>query len=271
MSIVARLQAQGKRPAVILRGYGGRMKGPVAVDPGTHSSDDVGDEALMHAHHGPTWIARTRADAAKLVMATDADVIVLDDGHQHPGIAKDLSLIVVDGAAGFGNGRVVPAGPLREYIDDGLARADAMVIMNEDHRGLAEHFKERLPILKAHHAPGPEWAALRGRKVVAFAGIGDPGRFFSTLQGYGTQVVAAYPFEDHQDFNAVDIAPILDQAYSIGAIPVTTAKDAVRLPPDQRQQVNVLSVVAEWNDLAALDALLAKSVRPSADGPAKHT
>jgi tetraacyldisaccharide 4'-kinase len=264
MSIVERLKERGEKPVVILRGYGGRLKGPVAVDPNVHTADDVGDEALLHAMHCPTWVARARAAAAAEVTRTDATVIVLDDGHQHPGIAKDLSLIVVDGSAAFGNGRIVPAGPLREHIDDGLARSDAMVIMNEDHAGLDAFFAGRLPILHACHVPGPEWVPLRARRVVAFAGIGEPERFFATLRGFGIEVAAAYPFGDHQGYRDLDITPILDQAYKLKAVPVTTAKDAVRLPPDQRQQVDVLSVGVGWREAEALDALLEKTLRQAA-------
>jgi tetraacyldisaccharide 4'-kinase len=181
---------------------------------------------------------------------------VLDDAHQHPGLAKDLSLVVVDGHAAFGNGRIVPAGPLRETVADGMARADALVIMGEDVRGLEGRFAGRLPVLKARFVPGPELARLRGQRVVAFAGIGEPRKFFATLRELGAQVVATHPFDDHFAFGEADIQPILDEAYAVGALPVTTAKDAVRLPPDQRQQVNVLSVEVAWDDPPALDALL---------------
>jgi tetraacyldisaccharide 4'-kinase len=255
-SIVARLAARGETPAVILRGYGGSLKGPVRVDPLHHTVTDVGDEALLHALHAPTWVARSRAAGAVAATVSGASVIVLDDGHQHPGIAKDLSLVVIDGAGGFGNGRIFPAGPLREALADGFARADAVVLMNQDRRNVAARIPAQLPVLRAHLVPGPESAALRGRKVVAFAGIADPGKFFQTLHDIGATVVAMHPFGDHHDFEPTDIEPILDEAYSLDAIPVTTEKDAVRLAPDQRQQVNVLSVDVAWEDENALDALL---------------
>jgi tetraacyldisaccharide 4'-kinase len=257
LDIVARLKAQGAAPAVILRGYGGTLKGPVRVDPYTHTAADVGDEALLHAAQAPTWVARDRAAGAAAV-ASDASVLVLDDAHQHPSLAKDLSLVVVDGTAGFGNGRIVPAGPLRESVADGLARADAVVLMNEDRRHVARRMPPHLPVLRARLAAGPEHAHFRGRKVVAFAGIGNPAKFFETLHLLGATLVAVHPFGDHHDFEPTDIQPILDEAYSLDAIPVTTAKDAVRLPPDQRQQVNVLSVRVEWQDEEMLEALLEK-------------
>jgi tetraacyldisaccharide 4'-kinase len=261
MALVRRLKARGLSPAVILRGYGGRLKGPVAVDPGQHTVDDVGDEALLHAIRGPTWVARSRAAGAERAVAGGADVLVLDDGHQHPGIAKDLALVVVDGTNGFGNGRLFPAGPLREPVSDGLARAHAAIIMGDDRRNLAARLAARLPLFRARLVPGPEQTTLRGRKVVAFAGIGRPEKFFHTLQAIGAHLAAVHSFADHYAFGEADIQPILDEAYSLGAIPVTTAKDAVRLAPDQRQQVNVLSVDVAWDDETTLDALLDKTLK----------
>ena len=184
----------------------------------------------------------------------------MDDGHQHPSLAKDLSLVVVDGVQGFGNGRILPAGPLRESVTAGLARADAVVLMGEDPNGLTSQLGGRLPVLRAHLALGPEWQALRGQKVVAFAGIGDPERFYHALQAVGARVVAFHPFGDHYGYAAADIEPMLDEAYNVGAIPVTTGKDAVRIDPDKRQQVNVLTVTATWDDVHQLDALLNKVI-----------
>lgn len=255
-SLVRRLAAQGRTPAVVMRGYGGSLKGPMRVDAHGHSADDVGDEALLHARRGATWVSRVRAHAAAPAVAGGADVLVMDDGHQHASLAKDLSLIVVDGRTGFGNERVFPAGPLREPIRGGLKRAQAAVLMGEDRLGLAEGLAEYLPVLRARLAPGPESMSLRGQRVVAFAGIGDPEKFYQTLVGIGARVTAFHPFEDHYTFDAADIQPILDEAFAIGALPITTEKDAVRLSPDQRQQVNVLSVDVEWEDLETLDKLL---------------
>jgi len=260
-SIAARLSDQGRTPAILLRGYGGTLKGPVKVSSNNHTVEEVGDEALLHARHCATWVAHKRAASALPAIVAGADVLVMDDGHQHPSLAKDLSLIVVDGPSAFGNGRIIPAGPLRESVSAGLARADAVVLMGEDVHGLAPVLSEHLPVLRAHLALGPEWHALRGQKVIAFAGIGDPGKFHHALQAVGARVIDFHPFGDHYGYASADIQPILDQAFSMGAYPVTTVKDAVRLDPDQRQQVNVLSVTTDWDDVAALDALLDKVVK----------
>jgi len=260
-SIAGRLSDWGRTPAILLRGYGGNLKGPIKVSANDHGVDDVGDEALLHARYCATWVAHARSAAALPAIAAGADVLVMDDGHQHTTLAKDLSLIVVDGPNAFGNGRIIPAGPLRESVGAGLARADAVVLMGDDEHGLAPVLSERLPVLRAHLALGPEWQALRGQKVIAFAGIGDPGKFLHALQAVGARVIDFHPFSDHYGYASADIQPILDQAFSMGAYPVTTMKDAVRLDPDQRQQVNVLSVTTDWDDPGKLDTLLEKVVK----------
>ncbi len=263
-ALAAHLSDLGRTPAILLRGYGGSLKGPIRVSAASHSVDEVGDEALLHARAAMTWVARERALAAPLAIAGGADVLIMDDGHQHTSLYKDLSLIVVDGQSGFGNGRLIPAGPLRETVNAGLARADAVILMGDDPNDIAGRLSGRtsgrLPILRAHLALGPEWRALRDQRVVAFAGIGNPDKFLAALQAVGARVVAFHPFSDHYGYAAADIQPILDEAYAVKALPVTTVKDAVRLDPDQRQQVNVLTVKAEWEDIGAFDALLEKAL-----------
>lgn len=257
-AIASRLREHGRTPAILLRGYGGKDVGPTKIDAHTHTAEEVGDEALLHARTTPTWIAARRALAARPAIKDGANVLVMDDGHQHPSLAKDLSLVVVDGRTGFGNGRIIPAGPLREAIKPGLERAHAAILMGEDRVDIGGFLKERLPVLRARLAPGADAFGLRGQRVVAFAGIGDPEKFLETLIGVGAQVVAFHPFGDHYGYGSADIQPILDEAFAIGALPVTTAKDAVRLDPDQRQQVNVVTVGVEWEDDDALDGLLGK-------------
>jgi tetraacyldisaccharide 4'-kinase len=246
----------GARPAIVLRGYGGRIAAPTRVDPQTHTSADVGDEALIHAAHHPTYIARRRVDAARLAARDGCSVAVLDDGHQHPGLRKDVSLVVIDGADPFGNGYCLPAGPLRERPGEGLSRADAVVLVGEDATDLIPRLPEGLAVLRARLEPDPRARALRGRAVVAFAGLARPDKFFRTLEEIGAQVVARYGFEDHHPYTDADIQPILDQAFRFGAVPVTTLKDAVKLAPDQRQQVDVVGVRAAFADAERLNELL---------------
>lgn len=246
---------------VLSRGHGGQATGPLKVDPGTHGAAMVGDEPLMLASGGlPVWIARDRAEGGRAAVVDGAEVIVMDDGFQNPALEKDLSLVVVDGAFGFGNGRLIPAGPLREPVPTGLARASAVALMGDDGAGVASRVPPRLPLLRARLEPGPRVARLAGDRVVAFAGIGRPDKFFRSLERAGCHVIARHPFADHHPYQPTDIQPILDEAFALGAAPITTAKDAMRLPPDQRQQVDVADVTVAWEDPAMLDGLLAEAV-----------
>lgn len=258
--LVKRLKALGRKPAVVLRGYGGTLKGPACVDPDVHSALDVGDEALLHARDGATWVARKRSEGAKAAVADGATAIVLDDAHQHTSLHKDLSLLVVDGAVGFGNHRILPAGPLREDVRAGLSRANGLIIMGHDNTGLATRLPDFLTTVAGTLEAEPESAHLHRQKVVAFAGLGRPEKFFDTLINLGAIVVAAHPFDDHHLYQPADIQTILDEAFSLDALPVTTEKDAMRLSPYQRQQVNVLRVTARYKNHAGLDALLQKAL-----------
>ncbi len=255
IDLVQRLAARGRQPHLLTRGYGGTEVGPRAVDLLRHDAVRVGDEALLLAQQAPTWVARVRPDGAKSAAAMGCDILVMDDGYQNPSLVKDLSLVVVDGGYGFGNGRVIPAGPCRESIQAGLARADAVVLMGEDRAGAARWFGD-LPVLRARLAPGPEAERFRGRKVVAFAGIGRPAKFFDTLKSVGAEIVAARSFPDHHPYTRAEIAALAEQAERAGATLATTAKDAVRVPTDMRGMLSVLTVTLEWDKPEALDALL---------------
>ncbi len=256
ISLAKRLLERGIRPAVVLRGYGGSLRGPVRVDPSIHTSREVGDEALLHAAICPTWVARKRIDGARASAADGASVVLLDDGHQHPGIHKDFRIVVLDGACPFGNGFIFPAGPLRENPADALTRADAVIFMGQDLHGVSGRRPASLKQFRADLTPDRRALSLQGRAVVAFAGIGNPQKFFDMLQAIGARVMAKHPFEDHEPFGPSDIQPILDEAFAINAIPVTTAKDAVRLSDDQRQQVDVVDVDVLWDNDSDIDRLL---------------
>ncbi|MGE4526849.1 MAG: tetraacyldisaccharide 4'-kinase [Rhodospirillaceae bacterium] len=243
------LAAEGCKPAYLSRGYGGSAAGPLLVDPDIHDAETVGDEPLLLAAVAPTWVGADRVASAKAAVAAGAGCLILDDGFQNPRLAKTLSLVVVDGAVGFGNGKVMPAGPCREPVRVGLARADAVVLIGADAQNLAPRLGKRLPVFAASLAPRADAAqAFAGREVVAFAGIGRPEKFFATLTALGAKVVRRFAFDDHHPYSQADIQPILDEAYRRRDIPVTTEKDAMRLPPDQRQQVDVLAVEIAWDD-----------------------
>ena len=254
--LVKRLKDHGHRPAVVLRGYGGRIKGPLRVDTEVHAALDVGDEALLHARDGATWVARRRAEGAKAAVSDGATVVVLDDAHQHTSLKKDYALLVVDGVVGFGNHRILPAGPLREDVRAGLARADGVIVLGRDETDLANRLPGTLALAAGTLEAEAESVHLHGRKVVAFAGLGRPQKFFDTLADLGAVVVATHPFDDHHLYKPADIQTILDEAFGLDALPVTTEKDAMRLTLDQRQQVNVLRVAVRYKNPAIIDNLL---------------
>ena len=242
---------------VVTRGHGGTLRGPVRVDPARHSAAETGDEPLLLAALAPTWVARDRAAGARAAVAAGARAIVLDDGHQNPALRKDLSIVVVDAEAGFGNGRPIPAGPLREPVAAGLARADLTLSLGADAAQAALDLPEPPPRLRGRLAPlatGMDW---RGLPVFAFAGIGRPEKFFDTLRALGADLRGTEALADHQPLTPALLHRLGERAARLSAQPVTTEKDAVRLPASLRGRVLVLPVRLEVEDWAPLDARLA--------------
>lgn len=238
-ALLSMLAGMGASPFALSRGWGGRLKGPVRVDPHHHSADDVGDEPLLLARVAPAVICADRPAGAQLAVNEGASVIVMDDGHQNPSLHKDFSFVVVDGETGWGPGTIFPAGPLREPVSAGLARADAVIVMMPDGETLPDLARLTLdtlekPVLRAWLAPaGP---VPEGR-LLAFAGIGRPQKFFDGLKAAGGDVADAIQFPDHHRFSAGDLKRLADLAESWNARLVTTEKDHVRLPPAFREQV----------------------------------
>ena len=251
-----RLANRGVAVHFLLRGYGGRLKGPVRVDPMLHDSQAVGDEALLLAAERPAWISVDRAAGAQAAVAVGAQTILMDDGLQNPSLLKDLSLLIIDGNFGFGNNRIIPAGPLREPVAVAAARCRAAVIIGEDETNAAALLPPRMPVLRAHLRPGPEAELLAGQPVHAFCGIANPKKFFATLAEAGAVVAGRSAFADHYPFDAGDMRDILAEAEALRAIPVTTRKDFVRIPPAFRSRVTVVTIRLEWEDTAAIEALL---------------
>ena len=227
------LRELGERPVVLSRGYGGERRGPVLVDPARHSAQEVGDEPLMLAAHLPVVVARDRVDGVALAKSRLASVILMDDGFQNPALVKDVALIVIDSERGIGNGLVFPAGPLRAPLPAQLARTDALVVIGAGAAAkdvAAAVAAPGKPVLAAHLEPDPAAVKqLRGQRVLAFAGIGDPGRFLRTLQASGIEVAQQKAFADHHRFSLGEIAALVADAKRDGLIPVTTEKDLVRL------------------------------------------
>jgi len=225
------LQDAGRRPFLLSRGYGGRLSGPVRIDPAIHNAADVGDEPLLLARVAPAVVARDRVAGAAAARAAGADVIVMDDGFQNPSLRKDASLVVIDAASGIGNGRVFPAGPLRAPLEAQLARAQALLVMGEGEAAQpALSAAPGLPVFHGRLVPDQAvLEALRPHPVLAFAGIGDPDKFFATLSDAGIDVRVRQAFPDHHPYRRDEAAGLIARAGRDKLTLVTTDKDRVRL------------------------------------------
>lgn len=257
LDLAQRLQARGVAVHCLTRGYGGRVRGVLRVDPAQHDASLVGDEPLLLAAVVPTWVAADRAAGARAAVAAGAQALLMDDGLQNPSLIQDAALLVVDGAVGFGNGRVMPAGPLREPVYAAAARCRAAVLIGADAAGARGALPAGLPVLTATLVPD---SALPGTRVLAFAGIARPSKFHATLRQAGATVVECIDFPDHHRFTASELDRVMARAEALEARPVTTPKDAVRLPAAVRAQVLVAGVALRWDDPAALERLLAAVV-----------
>ncbi len=260
IDILARLLARGIDAHVLTRGYGGAAGQVTRVNPTAHGSANVGDEAMLLASLVPTWVAADRAAAARAAIRDGAQALVMDDGLQNPSLVKTCSLLVIDGAVGFGNGHLLPAGPLREPVESAARRCRAAIMIGPDASSVAAMLPANLSILHASLIPAPEMSARAGKNVVAFAGIGRPEKFFASLELAGVQICARAAFADHHVYRRAELARLRHLASCAHAELVTTWKDFMRLPLPDREGIAALGVTVAWQDPAALEALLTEAV-----------
>lgn len=257
LDLARRLSGRGVH--ILLRGYGGSSRGVHRVEPSDPVSL-VGDEALLLVQAAPTWTGADRAESARAAIQAGAKILLMDDGLQNPTLAKTASILVIDGRTGFANGRVLPAGPLREPVAAAAARCHVAVLIGEDLTGAVAHLPPPLPVFEADLVQDASVAEFTGRPVVAFAGIALPDKFFAPLRRAGAILAATRAFPDHHPYTVRDLDDLLHLANARNAALVTTPKDAVRLPPAIRSQVIVIGVGLAWRNPEQIDQFLARVI-----------
>ena len=238
------LSGIGKSPSVLTRGFGGNKKGPIFVNTNIHQTSDVGDEPLMMAHSLDVCVSRNRPSGAKHIITNiKTDCIVMDDGLQNPTLEKDLKVAVFDGKFGIGNGLLLPAGPMRERLEEGLQNVDVVVFNGEDETNLTRKIPSNIPVFTGELRPDDEIIeVMKNRRVYGFAGIGNPSRFFKTLNSIGANVVGEAHFADHHPYTDTDMTQLNQEANQAGSELVTTQKDWMRLPAKWRDRVLIVPV-----------------------------
>lgn len=253
------LHEAGQECWFLTRGYGGRLKGPIKIDPKTHYAADTGDEALLLARQGQTMLSAKRPDGAKAAFEGGADIIIMDDGFQNPTLQKTVSILLIDAADPQGNGRVFPAGPLREPVERARQRADIVIAVK---RSAEEAKSETL------NADFEAWlepsSSVAPQKVIAFTGIGVPSKFFLTLARAGFDLSHKVPFADHHTFTSAELSALRRLAQKEQAALITTEKDYVRLPQEMREHVLTLPVAMKLNDADGFTARLLATIDANA-------
>lgn len=263
LALTQMLRARGLHPALLSRGFGRAGQGLLRVDPHRHNADDVGDEPLLLADMAPTYVAADRVAAAHAAMSEGADALVMDDGLQNPGLVKKLSFGVVDAVVGFGNGCTIPAGPLRARLRDQWPLIEALILIGTGSDGVAEMAsRQGKSVFRASLRPDAAvLERLKARRVLAFAGIGRPEKFFTTLREAGCELAGTRGFGDHHPYSEREMADLRAMALAQNAQLVTTSKDFARLHPQQRHDIMVLPVEVVFNEPDAVNALLIAHLR----------
>ncbi len=255
-SLASLLQTDGKEPFFVSRGYGGKLRN-VVVDPTRHTPQEVGDEPLILARQAPAVVSPDRHEGALTAIKNGAELIIMDDGFQNPRLHKDLSFLVFDGGFGYGNGKCIPAGPLRENLKDGLKRADAILIIGEDRHKLAQQFD--LPVFNGKITPVSP--AFSERTAIAFAGIGRPEKFYQSLRELNFKLLQTYDFPDHHFYTENELKQLIQTADKKQAVLITTAKDYVKIPMNLRKYFQVLEITINWQNPQELKDFIRQRIK----------
>ena len=258
ISVAKLLSNEMFHPYFVSRGYGGKLQN-IIVNNKKHTAHDVGDEPLLLSKQAPVVVNADRYKAAKTAIEQGADVIIMDDGFQNPGLFKDLSFLVFDGHYGIGNGKIIPAGPLRETLENGAKRADAVIILGRDQHDLAQRCG--LPVFFGHTEAAQ--TTINNQDVIAFAGIGHPQKFYHTLKQQGFNVVKTLDFPDHHFYTREELDTIIKEAQKLNAQIYTTGKDFVKIPALYHNDINVLDVAVVWDNPEELLSFIRQKIQKS--------
>lgn len=255
VAIAGLLQQNGKNPFFLSRGYGGKLKN-ILVNPEKHSADLAGDEPLILTRQAPVVVDSNRVKGAELAIHNGADCLVMDDGFQNPGLYKDLSFLVFDGAYGAGNHRLIPAGPLRESLKQGFKRAHALIIIGEDKTNISA--QTALPVFGADIEEIKP--ATNNKKVLAFAGIGHPQKFYDSLMRCGLTIFKVQNFPDHHFYTKTELQNLIQTAQKHDLDIYTTSKDYVKIPPELKKYFKVLEIKIKWKEPSKLKQFIFQNI-----------
>tara|TARA_Y100001001_G_C8011055_1_gene309684 strand:- start:2531 stop:3529 length:999 start_codon:yes stop_codon:yes gene_type:complete len=247
--------APHKKMAFLTRGFGGNIDTAHQVDTKADTAQKVGDEALLLAHTGPTIISKNRIEGAKLAEEKGYDLLIMDDGFQNQSLYKDLHILVID-SRGFGNGKLLPAGPLREAPENGLAKADLIINTEPLSAELKTYLQDNATLLEGHYTPSMPEDLNKGESVIGFAGIANPDKFHKTLIALGFDILDFHALGDHEPIPVTRLSRWLKLASKKKVRLVTTEKDYMRIPETFRKDISAVPISLTLKHSDALDKLL---------------
>jgi len=249
----------GYKPHFISKGYAGLTKISTLVK-SWHSATSVGDESILLSEVAPTWVGNDRIKSSILAKNQGGDCLIMDDGFQNPSIQKDFSIIVINSEQEFGNRRVMPSGPLRESINRGLSRTNLVIVIGNPSKEIKKIVPDHIPIIESKFEIKKENKSFKGQKIVAFAGIAYPEKFFNSLKDQGANIIKEISYPDHHIYNENDLLSLVETANKTQSILVSTKKDYVRIPKSYRSLVNTLEGEIIFKDEQLLREILSNVI-----------